>query len=799
VSDNSYVFTGYVTDYDQVRQTYTVHDTARVYTNVLDGSGICSAFLGLKRAGVIPVGSRVVGGFCENRAYITGGVPADCPDEKSFLSRTITGTGFPGAVQKLHPQEDGDGKFPIPQHNMPGDLYEGEFEHATLTGSFIRFLLFMASMGGSERAKIEFHLLRDLVRIVAGNYEHFGPLGDIKMFNDGRNSMEVNFTGFEHERWGRLSPKDPKYAASDTKFPENLDPLETGRWRLTMLIGFLGDVVNGWVTDPCSAIAKMTDATGQYRSGKARWHVGEDGTILLQSCADIVLERVVRIPVPIRIKHEEDPSGVIAKEMDSLDRTFLKHWDQKKGETEHHTAYQIREYVRYLNSYHSLARLLQLEVEAQGGEKAEWKLPSENATPAPKMNCDAEDKKQANASLTYYKDCYSTIRVMRDGSILLYDAYGNAVVTGPPGIQLSSMRHIRFCAAGDITMQAGSSVFIRARRHIEVAAERGSLILKARTAWRALCERGTLWIKSDYDSDNPYEPESGDPAPEVFAPQGIRIQATSAEAHWISKLKTFIWCKGTDAGKKGDLDMLLEGKLTAQINEKELPSSFKQGKLVATANPDGTLSLGLTDLAIRAKTIVLDGIANLTRQAALIFSQLIHGGSLKLDGSAQVTGMVSGSNAPDLAKSDPGAPGVGDAPTVDVDSPPDQKPESGSPWATLPAPEYTWPGKKMHGKTDADTLFEPLSQQDARLDAETYPASQYADWEGATQKLLEAEETNSKSAPWPGNDAKWLQHASGGSPPPTLHKPTDKTPNEFPASVATPLTKKPINPKYLKR
>lgn len=773
------VVTGIISDYSYTEMTYSVNLRGQTYHGVFDMTGVCSSLMGFKTTNRMAPGTPVVVLFGKP-CWIIGSRPEDPPDPASFISRTMTGKGYPKALETMEgPPEE------VPPHNAPEDLYQGEFEIASLTGTFIRFLMFMTSIGGSERAKVECHLLRDLVRVVSRNFEHFSSSGDFKITDDGRLGMEMNGTTYDHERWGTLDPATPKFQPNSTGMPEDLDPKETGRWRYSMLVGFLGDLFNTWFTDPAATAGKM--AEDALRSGKARVHIGQNGSVLVQSCSDIVLERVSRIQVPIRLKHEEDPTGVLRKEMDELDKSFLKMWSTKP-EDEHHQLFKVREYVRYLNQYQSLARIHQL-----AAKKQEWKVPTEADTPAPTAGAGEKDREQANSGLTYWKDCYSTIRIYKDGSTLIMDAYGNATATGPYGIQHSSTRHIHLYAAGDIVQKAGGSVFISARRHVEFAANRGSLLLKARTGLRALCEAGTLWLKSDFDPNDPYTPEEGDPEAEVTEQQGIRIQATNGEGRWISKLKTRLFVKSAAAAlevvTKGGLALRVDKDLTGKISGSGTMEFLKELKIKATSCSNWF-----------AGGWSVDGICNFTRslckmtrvEANVLLARFRIGGP-ELSGipssdssccfrphTNHITVYTNSAAINDDLSLGDGASvdRLEDDPTVD-------------PWKLVPKDEYTWknPGLDVD-KPDFD--FEPLAQQTLRLAEDS---SNYQDWPKMTDRLRSAPETSSDT-PWPGEGFRWKIHTSSM---PALGTPASQEASSFSSSIETPLTSQSPSFKILKR
>jgi hypothetical protein len=149
----------------------------------------------------------------------------------------------------------------------------------------------------------------------------------------------------------------------------------------------------------------------------------------------------------------------------------------------------------------------------------DWSIPKETEFEHSWTNQE-KDVEQANAGQDTLYDVYATFRIMRDGSILVMDGFNSAISMVRGNIQMSAVRHIEIDAAGDIRINAGQNLYIKARRNIEISAIAGGLTLKARAWWKALCEWGTVWIKSDAvdpAKESPPSPEdpNQDPEPEV--------------------------------------------------------------------------------------------------------------------------------------------------------------------------------------------------------------------------------------------------------------------------------------------
>lgn len=756
-----FVYEGHVEALNLQDQTYTVNVEGDPISQCQSAIGMFSALLGIKSTYRIPQGTRVL--LCYGkRPYIVGCIPNDPPDEPSHLGRSATGSGIRNLMQQLDPSRYNE----LPPHDASQDLFDGEYEMGMNQAGFIRFMTFMASIGVEGRSQIQFHLLRDLVRLVSGYFEHFSAFGDEVIMDDGRVSIEINGTPYHHERMGLLSEGQPLACPADDFDGEAFDPKITGRWRYTRYLGFLGDLLNEWFTDPPAVAGSMAEEA--LRSGKARFHVGGQGEVLLQSVTEVAIERVVRIPVPIRMKHPDDPEGVLREEFANLDKQYLKNWPKDGPQNAHHTVFFLRDYARWLAQYHSLARIHQL---AAKGE--EFSVPSEEETPEPATNC-AEPDRPVGA----WREAYATIRILRDGSIVNLDGYHNCWSSGPQGICVDTPSHYRAWVGGDMSLVVGGSFFLRARRHIEMVADFGGLLMKARTALKALVERGAMLLVSEHDPDNAYSPAEGDPDPEID-PQGYGIIVSSPNAGVFH-----------EAG--GKLKLLQKG-------ESESMNFEVRGKSRIDLRGEATLSVRKNLLVKLADTLFLRGgriLGNRLRE--ILFENLlkISGGSVEANSlfgrTVRSVNGFSGGQSENVARADYEDPDL----SLE-DSPPEENPAAADAemrFRFLAFADYlnpTVPGNIGRESLPGDTgaLFEGLGQQRLRLDS----PEGYAVWE--FQALLPGARVSSGSQPFPGIKRWKTASLSGGA----LHTPSPTAPSAMGGYGSGSLSTNTIAFRYLTR
>ena len=543
----------------------------------------------------------------------------------------------------------------------------------------------------------------------------------------------------------------------------------------------------------------------------------------MQAVCDIRIERVCRIPVPVRYAHHEDPEVTTAREYDNLTEDFLKlprALSPVDPKDVYQMAYHIRSYSRWLGRYHSFARMLQLD--------GEYEIPSEADSPVPDWNNAEVDRIAKNGPIAYY-DSYACISIMRDGSIVTHDGYGSSVVMSNGNVQISAARHIDIEAAGDIRMLAGGSILMKARRNIELSAALGGLVLHSYAWLKMLCEKGSVWLRSNAVTDKAAAPEpkeAGAPTPEIAGWESgetdgfaVLVEAADGSAAYRSKKGVTVAVDGKPSDTSDtafDISVITGGDL------------LLRGKRKAALQSNQAVSISTQQLAISSPTILSNAseviVGPTTGNPALV----LRGTKLWCD---TVESMALSSNriqgperGPQEVRPDPdpsrsvkkhfnhidkllapiATPTGGD--TAEravmaealklVSKDPDLpwgEPSEGPEWAFPPKEEYAWDDREKA----VGAIPETLTQQYLRLDAVTsgddrWGGLGYADWE-IREKII-GTRTNAASG-FGYYDLQYQADDSGES----LHAPSPTAPADMPEIETSWRPRDKFTIKYLKR
>lgn len=593
---------GIVIDADVRNNTYTVetYSPSHIYTECQWLGGLSGALMGFNLNGSLLPGTGVL----VHTGYPTVIVQVLASDP-AFRREAVprTSTAMSPYRDEVYPDPDGGFKgASIPTggtHNH--DQVPGEVEFTNQIGVFLQLLTHFAKLGAGERAKIECCVLNDMVRIVSDAFRHHTSFGDFEVYNDGRLNVRWNGTSYEHEAWGAIDADAPKVEVEEGQV--KFDTVaETGRWRFSQFIGWLGDIVHQYITDPQP---EQKGIVAQERAGKSHIWQGADGTILIQSVSDIVLERVHRVIVPIELKSWSDPEGQLSEEFDNLEKDPLTQWDLGPDWSKGHEAvYQLRCYARWLGQYHTLARFCQAV--------KDWEVKSESDAPEPSLTNLEGDVQEHNGPVLYMPR-YSTIRIMRDGSQVLYDAYGNSYTSTQEGVSVTSTGRLRLQAAGDMEITAGGNIFMTARRSIDLVAVVGGIALKARTWLKSLCEWGSIYLKGNaYSKGSAWtpidpateQPRPTDPVPEIL-PYAVLIETEVGDIGIVSGRRIQLHATGEglhedeEAAAKTDPESVNSSILLTSSQDIRLHGARGIHMASAGSRHDGEVVGGMISMASR--------------------------------------------------------------------------------------------------------------------------------------------------------------------------------------------------------
>lgn len=382
-----------------------------------------------------------------------------------------------------------------------GDMLPGEAESSNGMGVAVRLLQNFQQLSAGGLAKIEAHLVNDMIRLVDNYYVHHTCGSDRMIWSNGHVNDEEHLTSYQFEADGKKVPEEKLYmdalsawdpARESQRRTDMSITSAVGRWRLSHYKGFLGDMIHTWVTCPTEVYSGFMD--GAIRAGQFRSWVGADGTYMLQAAGGVHLRVARTLIIPEIKKAWNDPEVDQQKLFESLDDTYLAIWGKGPQWKDLLTAvWQMRYYWRYLVDFHSLARFHQLE-------KADSNLchvPSEAECDTDNRRnsvyADETDKKGATGGGAHKGE--ATVDLYPDGSLQMQSMNTASVTLNQGNVQIAAAGNIELKAGHTVSIQ-GKFVVAQSVLDMDIHSIYGRLTLKARTAWNALCERGRMWLKS---------------------------------------------------------------------------------------------------------------------------------------------------------------------------------------------------------------------------------------------------------------------------------------------------------------
>lgn len=507
------IYSGIVTAVDHELQVSVVDVQGVLVRNCYYLTAALAPMLGVTMNATPATGAKVMLVYGGEQSFILGAITQAEDAIESYKGRVASLIDDDSRVinaKVLQTPRDEDIKGKSTGFYSPGDMYPGEMDLTNHMGVALRALLNFAQMTSGGLASVETHLLNDLVRIMSNAFAHHTCGGDHLVWSNGYCNDETHFTGHQWEADGKLS-KDEPYASKgvavyDPEKSVSGSSLEsaTGRWRFSRYLGFLGDMVHTFVTNP-------TDVLSNYhvraaRGGNFRSWVGSDGTYMVQAAGGVHIEVRKEIVIPTVFYNWTDPKLDLESMADDLNNEYLKLWGKGPDWTDLLVScWQMRSYLRYITQFHSLARFKQFS------DKGYGEVPTESSTLANSSVAAEKDKEMANGPFAYKGE--ASIDITPDGSITIQQGSTTSIIINQGNIQISAPGNIELVAGHTLSLK-GKFVSITSGLNMEIASLFGKIEMKARTAFKLLCEIGRLWLKSDADwfgvEGNPDQSTQGD-------------------------------------------------------------------------------------------------------------------------------------------------------------------------------------------------------------------------------------------------------------------------------------------------
>lgn len=365
--------------------------------------------------------------------------------------------------------------YSISAHSCrPEDLYPGDWANLNELGVGFYVSRFLASIKGSEKARVDVSILDDTVRIISGHYWHFTSSGIVNIYNDeGYLSEEKLQAIYQFENAGYKKYKEiyntrGATGTDETKISAKIKNV-TGKYRSYLITGYLGDIFHWFVFNPDPELDPEKSTDNAKHRGLAHFHVDSSGKTAITTASGFCIRRWDRIPVPKRLLSPWDPSGDRPSE-NSFSNKEPYQWPDDSAAR----ALVFRDAFAW-NLKLDYQRIHELSTAAN---KKDFYLPEENDLPVPEDEYDEFLKNKGNFSKNNLKDAVFNIDdngsiLIRDsaGSEIFLDGSGQIVITAPKGILLRSGQ--------DVVVLSGNDTIIKSKNYSEIFSTHKDVRLKA--------------------------------------------------------------------------------------------------------------------------------------------------------------------------------------------------------------------------------------------------------------------------------------------------------------------------------
>lgn len=436
-----------------------------------------------------------------------------------YLLSQESGAAFWSENAYLRPATDPDNRNKLLANSQrPGDTLPGDWGRINHFGAGFALLGLVAQMRATDRAKIEVHILDDLVRLVSGQYQHFSALGEAHVYNDG-GLVSAEFAGSPHQAEVagvdgysadgifKQTDRDQGYLNSGVQLRNELQTLKR---RLQIFTGALGDILQVFIGNPGAGTETYDKLTAIQ--GLLHAHVDGSGRLSVRTANGIALTRADRLPVPKKLKEPWDPAGD-HPEADDFQLPKRKPFQYDPD----------RPYARNLQLCDGEEWLLGMAYRVFDALGKDWHTPQSRELPTP----DNQYDKLGGATENYdqYAGRKAGVFVNPDGSLVLRDAWGSELYMRGGDIVISCAGNVINQTGKDNIVLAGRDVVIKAKNSADLSATDRDVRIKAQKNLHVYAKEGGILLETDSQGDDHgYTGAEG----EQVASQGIVLKAANS-------------------------------------------------------------------------------------------------------------------------------------------------------------------------------------------------------------------------------------------------------------------------------
>jgi len=414
---------------------------------------------------------------------------------------------------------------------IPGDAIQYN-EMGAMTG----LLKLLTIIRGTDACKIEAFVLDELMRITGHNYQVRTSAGERTVLCDNGMVDDIEEAAPTlKESMG--CPSDQPYTqwlaekqkADTDPNHSTLDRL-TGRWRWRRFRGFLGGMVQRFISKPNKLEGDMDKAASQPATGLSQSIEGFSGLQVSRTVAGVGLHKSPQIAVPQKLRDGDDPAG------DHPGVPGERPEFQFAGKNRGFSHMQLRDYFAWLFNRDLPAHFLE--------RSKDWDVPDESNCPVPGQEVvspgiggfsreypepvealgpgtgDGSDSDQSALEGRKVVLGDSWIHVLPDGSLHARDIWGTEVSTSGGHLTLSASKDIRLIAGGSIVAMAGHDISLRAKNAFDLSTTEGQVRIKAQKDLFLHAEEGGMLLSLGAT----WAPFSGDAGEKASIP-GIVMKA----------------------------------------------------------------------------------------------------------------------------------------------------------------------------------------------------------------------------------------------------------------------------------